>query len=311
MKESEDGENGAEAPEGDSSAEKPASEQESNSETAPEEGSEKKYSSRRERRKALEDAGHKPPKEPVSVLPFLIAAVLVVAAIGALIWFFVLREEPEPEETAVVERNLEPGLDGVIARDVEPEDWLIGDCLRNFTGDDQPATVVICDGDYEAQILHREELPEENDYPGSELMRQQAERACEEAEQLDQDAVDEAGFDIQIAIGQPTEHGWNNDGDRIISCVLSSPQGSMDGSFVLDPQEESSAWLLSQEDEGAVEEEESGDDAGDADETRDADADEAGEAEADEDDAGGAEGEAGDEQQDDAAAEDEEGAAER
>lgn len=77
--------------------------------------------------------------------------------------------------------------------DAPPEEWLAGDCLRGFDPEDDlaPATIIECDWDYDAQVVHWEEL-EDGPWPGQQEAEEQAMAACDFAQQevLDQEAVD-------------------------------------------------------------------------------------------------------------------------
>lgn len=184
----------------------------------------------------------------VNVLPFLLAGALVVLLAGALIWWFVLREAP-PEEAASEERNENPGIDGVIQRDAEPDEWLAGDCLSGFESEYEPATIVECDHSYDRQVLHWEEL-EDGSYPGDDQIAEQAVRVCEEHGQLDQEEVDSVDYELEVELSHPSQDTWTSgEADRRVNCLLRRVDGNeLSGNFVLEPEEDSSAQDFDEDD---------------------------------------------------------------
>ncbi len=208
-------------------------------------------SSRRSRREASGDI----PSQRLNALPFIIAAVLVIILTGGILWWFLGRDAGE-EETVDLERAENPS-NGIILADAPPEEWLAGDCLRGFDADDDlaPATIIECDWDYDAQVVHWEDLDGE-EYPGEEQVREQAMAACDSAQQevLDQEAVD-AYHPLEGVVVHPDESTWEE--DRRVNCLLQRADGEqMNGNFVVDPEEASSAEDFDEEeqpDEGGAE----------------------------------------------------------
>lgn len=235
--------------------------------------------SRRARREAQGDVASK----RVNALPFLLAGALVVLFAGGLIWWFVIREAP-PEQTVAEERDDNPGIDGVIQRGAEPDQWLAGDCLSGFESEHEPATIVECDRSYDRQVLAWGDL-EEGSYPGDDQVSEQAIRVCEEDGELDQDQLDAVDYEIEVELSHPSEDTWTSqDSDRRVNCLLRRVDGQqLSGNFVLEPEEDSSAEDFEEseeadsgnegeETEGAEGVEDEGD-AQDADGGDDADAD--------------------------------------
>lgn len=223
----------------------------------------------------VRETAHRDPHRP-SALPFVLIGGLVVLVTLALLWWFLIREEPVELPETVAEREEDPGIDGVVLRDAAPDQWLAGDCLTGFQPQDEsaPATIIECDHSYDVQVVHWEDL-ELDEFPGDEEISERARRACEDNGQLDQEAVDSVDFELEVRISHPTESTWRRDGDRRVNCLLQPAGGAtMTGNFVVDPEEHSSA----EDDEDAEPGE--GDDATGSPED-DADA----EAEADEDSA--------------------------
>lgn len=192
--------------------------------------------SRKSRREAAGDV----PSRRLNALPFLIAAVLVIIITGGILWWFLGRDDAEDDPIEYV--RAENPSNGIILADAPPEEWLAGDCLRDFDPDDDlsPATVIECDWDYDAQVVHWEDL-EDGPYPGEEDVEEQAMAACDTAQQevLDQEAVD-AYDPLEGVVVHPDRSTW--DDDRRVNCLLQRTDGEqMSGSFLVNPEEDSSA----------------------------------------------------------------------
>lgn len=187
--------------------------------------------SRRSRREASGDV----PSKRLNALPFVLAAVLVIVLTGGVLWWFLGRED---EEEPVDHTRAENPTNGIILSEAPPEEWLTGDCLRDFDPEDDLAAVTIidCDWDYDAQLIHWEDL-EGEEHPGEE----QAMSVCHAAQEevLDQEAVDEYHA-LEGVVVHPDEGTWED--DRRVNCLLQRADGEqMNGNFVMDPEEESSA----------------------------------------------------------------------
>lgn len=183
--------------------------------------------SRRERREASGDI----PAQRLTPLPFLIvgAALLIVTGI-TLWWFFIGPGSGEDVSREWVE---DPGPGGVHAREVPPEDWESGFCLKNFEDEQSPADVIDCAGEYDAQLLLRTQL-EADSYPGAEDVAAQAARVCEDEVEINQEAVDEADYDLALNQWYPTESSWEQ-GDRQVDCMLvRADENSLSGDFLGD-----------------------------------------------------------------------------
>ncbi len=192
-------------------------------------------SSRRSRREAAGDV----PTERLSAVPFILAAVLVIVLTGGALWWFLGRED---EEEPVEHTRAEEPTNGIILADAPPEEWVAGDCLRDFDPEDDlsPATIISCDWDYDAQLIHWEDL-DGGEYPGVQAVGEQALEVCDTAQQevLDQEAVADY-HPLEGVVVHPDETTWED--DRRVNCLLQRADSEqMNGNFVQDPEEDSSA----------------------------------------------------------------------
>ncbi|WP_022872912.1 septum formation family protein [Nesterenkonia alba] len=188
---------------------------------------------RRARREAEGDTGRR-----FNAIPFLIAGVLVVLLTGGLLWWFVLRETPTEETTDWTWTDTP--ADGVHARDVPSEDWEVGWCLSGYVDEDTPADVVDCERSYDAQVLLRQEFDEdEEDYPGDELVLDVAHQWCEDDIELSSEALAEVDYELHVEVWHPTQTTWRSEGDRMVSCFLTRPDGqTMSGDFLASDEDE-------------------------------------------------------------------------
>ena len=213
--------------------------------------------SRRSRREASGDV----PSERLNALPFVLAAALVIVLTGGVLWWLLGREDEEP----VDHTRAENPTNGIILSEAPPEEWLTGDCLRDFDPEDDlaPVTIIDCDWDYDAQLIHWEDL-EGEEHSGEE----QAMSVCHAAQEevLDQEAVDEYHA-LEGVVAHPDESTWED--DRRVNCLLQRADGEqMNGNFVVDPEEDSSAEVGDEDvaEEGAQDDAEQQTEQGEADE---------------------------------------------
>lgn len=172
----------------------------------------------------------------------LLGGVILLLAALLLTWFL-LRDDADGESAGVSERSEEPGVDGVIHPEADPDEWLAGDCLTDFQAAEEaaPATIIDCDQGYEVQVVHWEDL-DADAFPGETEIAERARMACEEHGELDQEAVDSVDVDLEVRISHPTESTWTRDDDRRVNCLLQAAGGApLTGNFVVDPDEDSAA----------------------------------------------------------------------
>jgi len=128
---------------------------------------------------------------------------------------------PQPS----VSRNSDPGLDGIVARDVPPGQFQPGDCLTDFTAVQEPATVVECSREHEAELVGRKLWPAAAEFPGDQ-MRPKAEDFCGTIQ-----LGETADARVIVEISHPTEGTWAT-GDRRVDCLAVAHDGTLTGSLV-------------------------------------------------------------------------------
>jgi hypothetical protein len=161
-----------------------------------------------------------------------LGVVVVLALAVFVIWPLASSQTPRTGDAGTpqpsVSRNDDPGLDGIVARDVPPGQFQPGDCLTDFTAVQEPATVVECSREHEAQLVGRKLWPTAREFPG-EQMRPKAEEFCGGI-QLGQTGDAE----VIVEISHPTEGTWAT-GDRRVDCLAVAHDGTLTGSLVDEP----------------------------------------------------------------------------
>ena len=150
--------------------------------------------------------------------------IIAVLALSAALVFLVLRiiDPPASPVANNVERNENPGLDGVIATEMPPAQLQLGDCLRGFDSPLDAQTVVTCDSAHNAQMIGSFEVSG-TDYPGANELLTQSEDLCKSVS-LDPSAGLDSTWTYHFS--RPSESTWEQ-GDRAVSCFLSLAEGNV------------------------------------------------------------------------------------
>ena len=166
------------------------------------------------------------PKRQSAQWALMIVAVL---ALAAAVVFVVLRlVDPPASPTANnVERNENPGLDGIVATEMPPTQLEQGDCLRGFNSPLDPQTVVTCDSSHNAQLIGIFQVTGE-EYPGANVLLTQSEDLCKSVS-LDPRAGLDSTWTYHFS--RPSESTWGQ-GDRTVSCFLSLSEGDVRNSLL-------------------------------------------------------------------------------
>jgi len=158
-----------------------------------------------------------------------ILLVIAFLALAAAAVFVVLRfvSPTQAPLQAEVDRNPDPGLDGVIAEAMPPEQLKVGECLRGFTSPLEPQTVVTCESAHNAQLIGTFEV-EGSEFPGASQLLTEAEDLCKSVP-LDPTSPLDSSWTYHFS--RPSQGTWNQ-GDRLISCFLSLSEGSVRSSLL-------------------------------------------------------------------------------
>ncbi|NUL47486.1 hypothetical protein F7P69_20110 [Cellulosimicrobium funkei] len=174
-----------------------------------------------------------PAASPVKRGWWIAAAAVVVLALVVFVLVPLLSSPQEDgsgetvESAPAVSRNAEPGLDGIVAREVPPVQVQPGDCLTDFDSVGEPSTVVECGRDHEAQLVGRKLWPTARAFPQD--MRADAERFCATIELASAEDAQ-----VIVEISHPAEGTWA-EGDRRVDCLAVAHEGTLDTSLVTEP----------------------------------------------------------------------------
>ncbi|WFP16033.1 septum formation family protein [Citricoccus muralis] len=160
------------------------------------------------------------------------ALLVVIVVIGLVVvpWVSSMLNSDSNEETpTATERNENPGLDGIIATGLPPEDFEPGDCLTDFTSTQDPATVIECDQPHEAELVGRQTFADADAYPGTDQMRAAAEEFCGSIQ-----LTGTADAPVVIQVTNPSEGSWG-EGDRRVDCLATTTEGQLTGTLVENP----------------------------------------------------------------------------
>lgn len=134
-----------------------------------------------------------------------------------------------PEETMT--RNPSPGLDGIIAQGVAPENFLAGDCLAKFSDPSELADIVECSTPHNAQLIGRRMYAAGATYPGEDDLRETSESFCADIPLLENT---QATYSINTS--RPSEYTWETEGDRRVDCIVSTnDEANLTESLVEEP----------------------------------------------------------------------------
>ena len=155
----------------------------------------------------------------------LVAAALVALSLTGcgVIGDVLAGQAPEPQRDETTQEITESSEADVFA-------LRVGDCLDMVEGEQvETVPVVPCGEPHSDEVYHDFELPD-GDYPGDDALNTAAEEGCLAAfEPFVGLAYEEST--LYVAWYSPSEMSWNGFDDRVVSCVISDPAGSVTGSL--------------------------------------------------------------------------------
>jgi len=150
---------------------------------------------------------------------FLSVLIVVLGIVTFFVYSFSSSNNNNGAETPTetTTRNPSPGIDGIIATNVSPENFLPGDCLAHYTDASQPADIVECSSPHNAQLIGRRLYSTDMTYPGEEELRESSETFCADIALLENT---QATYSINTS--RPSEYTWETETDRRIDCIVST-----------------------------------------------------------------------------------------
>jgi hypothetical protein len=161
---------------------------------------------------------------------------VLLAVIGSLVWLALwLNSNPDSSTSrgqvpGVLETTVTPPATPLpLPREgVQPADYALGDCFKDFDPESLSSTVVPCDTGHSAQLVALFRYPERGSYPGAEALKAKALEACQAA-RLGPAAND---YDLNFERSFPSTTSWES-GDRRVDCYVTSPGGNVITASVL------------------------------------------------------------------------------
>ena len=158
----------------------------------------------------------------------LAAAILV--ALGLLLWWavasFAGSGEPSSDSASpapAASAESAPASRGTLPLEgVNPLDFQLRDCFKDFDPDAQQSTVVDCATGHSAQLVAVEKYAADDSYPGREPLKQKARNACKAAP-LSEKAGD---YELSYKLAYPSSKSWEK-GDRRVDCYAVTDSGNV------------------------------------------------------------------------------------
>ena len=183
---------------------------------------------------AIEGPARKPRRVASTLLKVLFVVVLL-GVVGGLVWLAVWLDSGAPETSddggsGIVEISPTPLATPLpLPREgVEPPDYRLGDCFKDFDPEALRSTVVTCDTGHSAQFVAVFRYPTVGSYPGREALAAKALEACQAARLAP--AADEFTLNFQRAY--PSSTSWES-GDRRVDCYVTADGGNVINASVL------------------------------------------------------------------------------
>ncbi|MHA7296392.1 septum formation family protein [Pseudarthrobacter sp. MDT3-1] len=173
-----------------------------------------------------------PVRKPRQVASTFLKAVFVVVllgVVGGLVWLAVWLDSEAPQTSddggsGIVEISPTPLVTPLpLPREgVEPPDYRLGDCFKDFDPEALRSTVVACDTGHSAQLVAVFRYPAVGSYPGREALAAKALEACQAAKLGP--AANEYTLNFQRAY--PSSTSWES-GDRRVDCYVTADGGNV------------------------------------------------------------------------------------
>lgn len=173
-----------------------------------------------------------PARKPRRVASTFLKALFVVfllGMVGGLVWLAMWLDSGAPETaddggSGIVEISPTPlATPFLLPREgVQPPDYRLGDCFKDFDPAALRSTVVACDTGHSAQLVAVFRYPAVGSYPGREALAAKALEACQAAKLAP--TANEYTLNFQRAY--PSSTSWES-GDRRVDCYITADGGNV------------------------------------------------------------------------------------
>lgn len=157
------------------------------------------------------------------------AALAAVVVLGLVIWWVTsLGTAKQPEAgtspaPAAEASSAAPASRGPLPLEgVNPLDFRLGDCFKDFDANAPTSTVVACDTGHSAQLVAVDRYAASDAYPGREPLKQKALDTCKAAPLTDKSR----DYQFSYKLAYPSSSSWGT-GDRRVDCYFVADGGNV------------------------------------------------------------------------------------
>ena len=158
------------------------------------------------------------------------ATLAAVVVLGLVIWWLTALgaakqqpaagTSPAPAGSA---SSASPAPRGALPLEgVNPMDFRLGDCFKDFDPNAAASTVVACDTGHSAQLVAIESYAASDAYPGRDPLKQKALDACKSALLTDKSS----DYLLSYKLAYPSSSSWGT-GDRRVDCYVAVDAGNV------------------------------------------------------------------------------------
>ena len=157
------------------------------------------------------------------------AALAAVVVLGLVIWWLTSLGTPAQRPTAdnapapAGSSSAAPATRGPLPLEgVNPMDFRLGDCFKDFDANAPTATVVACDTGHSAQLVAVDNYAAADAYPGRDPLKQKALDTCKAAQLTDTSGK----YQFSYKLAYPSSSSWGT-GDRRVDCYFVADGGNV------------------------------------------------------------------------------------
>jgi hypothetical protein len=158
------------------------------------------------------------------------AALAAVVVLGLVIWWLTAlgaaKQQPQagtsPAPAASASSSAAATRGPLPLEGVNPMDFQLGDCFKDFDANAPTSTVVACDSGHSAQLVAVDRYAAEDAYPGRDPLKQKALDTCKAA-QLTGNSGD---YQFSYKLAYPSSSSWGA-GDRRVDCYFVADGGNV------------------------------------------------------------------------------------
>jgi len=158
------------------------------------------------------------------------AALAAVVVLGLVIWWLTAlgtaKQQPQagtsPAPAAAASSTAPASRGPLPLEGVNPMDFQLGDCFKDFDANAPASTVVACDTGHSAQLVAVDNYAASDAYPGRDPLKQKALDTCKAAQLTDKSG----DYQFSYKLAYPSSSSWGA-GDRRVDCYFVADGGDV------------------------------------------------------------------------------------